>query len=785
MLPSVVLGHSLCGAEALEHVEDLPCLRRGVSAHQQSSFDRTGGNRDRNCWLYQDDHEDYVVFDDVGAGCVYRFWMTHGGGHADYSANYTTNQIKIYIDEDVVPRFECSIADFFSGTNAPFLSPLAGGKSVSSGGMYSYVPIPYRTRCRIALTDIPPASMRTMPWGPDTYWMYYNVTYHKYDSHEGVVSWTGAEDMDALTAVLSQTYMDPKNGTNDWCFSGTVSPAGNSSEQLLSYSGTGVVNSIAFDVEGLTSKQMTNLWVRIFWDDEQDPSVDAPLGSMFGAGHLPDAVVGSLLVGRDSGGTFYCYFPMPFWGNARIVLENRGGTVAGPVSYAVEIGQRSYTPDDTGYFHAHYTEQSYTNYVVEPDYAMLDENGRGHVVGMALFGTGGGRIYGNGLAYLEGDERIYIDGNLTPQLHGTGTEDYFNGGWYFNQGTFFLPYQGHPVRALPYGSGVDTNYMGAYRLHVGDVIPFNDSIHMGMEHGGRNEVGCTFSSVVYYYKSVDDESGLIECAQLDVGNPADEATHGYATGSASSVVTNNYAYTGDGHDVFLSDEGRLVSLGSSFHISIPASNDGLLIRRRMDAGLDRQSALVRVDGEPVGDWVFRDESYTNVDQRWRDDEFRVPYGFTAGKSNVVLSLEMLPSSTAWSEYLYTIYAVKPFIDTDDVDADGMADPWEVAYFGNVANALGSVDSDGDGFLNGEEFIGLTDPLNKESYFYMDFAEGDHSTFSFDTSAARIYRVMHATNLVENSWEVLESIHGDGRRVTFTVPDGLDQPAFYKVEVDLE
>ena len=103
-LPLCLWANPYRGLEALEHIDALPILRRGVSVHQVSSFERNGGNADRNSWLYRDGQNDYVVFDDIGAGCIYRLWMTHGGAHPEYKANYSANtRIKIYLDEDVVP----------------------------------------------------------------------------------------------------------------------------------------------------------------------------------------------------------------------------------------------------------------------------------------------------------------------------------------------------------------------------------------------------------------------------------------------------------------------------------------------------------------------------------------------------------------------------------------------------------------------------------------------------------------------------------------------------------
>ena len=99
--------------------------------------------------------------------------------------------------------------------------------------------------------------------------------------------------------------------------------------------------------------------------------------------------------------------------------------------------------------------------------------------------------------YLEGDERVYVDGRLA--LHGTGTEDFYEGGWYFNHGTFSRPLTGNPVHRAggPLCPGADCT--GAYRLLIGDSIPFSASLRFGFEHGNRNLVPAVYGTTAYWY----------------------------------------------------------------------------------------------------------------------------------------------------------------------------------------------------------------------------------------------------------------------------------------------
>jgi hypothetical protein len=776
-------GQPLSGLDALVDIDGLPRLRRGTSAHQVSSFERNGGNDDRNSWLYQDTVGDYVIFDDIGAGCIYRLWMTHGGVHPDYKDSYGSTRIKIYVDDDETPRYEATINDFFSGTLAPFLFPLAGNQSVSSGGYYSYVPIPYETRCRIALTDIPPIEMRERPWGHDSYWYYYNITYHKYSSADGVVSWTGLENYQPILDMWLNAGVDPKDSSKDIVISDDCTVASGEVYELVHIAGEGALDSIEFEMPQMSRDDLNNLWLKIFWDDQVQAAVEVPFGQFFGSG-FGNVPVDGLLVGMQSN-RYYCYFPMPFWQSFRIELDNRGDTDLAPISYNLGIESRSYDRNTAGYFHARHSTGSYTNYVESSDFKMLQESGRGHLLGVTLSCTGAGGYYGNGLSFLEGDERIYIDGSLTPQLHGTGNEDYFNGGWYYNRGVFTLPLHGSPVRSSPFSMSTETNYVGAYRLHLGDLVPFNSSIEFGIEHGGENKVGCHMEAVSYFYKLAGNTNGLIACGAVDIGDPVSEASAGYAVSGPNTLQTNSFHYTGDDHHLVLSDVGRYMESGSSgFSVSIPVLNDGVLIRRRADAGAGRQQASVFVDNDYVADWYFADTGFSNIVQRWVDCEFYVPYQYTAGKDSLLVRFETSPGEGTWSEYAYSVYAVSQMGLQFDMDVDGIADQWETSYFSNLTDCESDDDLDEDGFSNHDEYICLTHPRDDTSFFSLRPAVGEDYLLSFPTALSRSYDVYCTTNLAAGSWQRLFEISGTGEEYAVTVPENDDNACFYRVSVRL-
>lgn len=245
-----------------------------------------------------------------------------------------------------------------------------------------------------------------------------------------------------------------------------------------------------------TARQLlTGLRLRISFDG--DTTVDAPLGQFFGSG-LVVAPVQSLMFAMDpDSGWYSAWWPMPFGNNAQVELTNTAALAVSGAQADVTFG-----PDPSaaaelasgriGYFHA----DSHAG-ATEPDqdWMYLDTTGTGKFVGNVA-----DMIGPTSQAYLEGNERVRVDGSPTPQIDGTGTEDYYQGGWYFNRGPFSSALHGAP--ALATGPGEcqpDSSCTTAYRLWLAEAVPFHSSIAFGIQHGGVNEIDADYSSTAFWY----------------------------------------------------------------------------------------------------------------------------------------------------------------------------------------------------------------------------------------------------------------------------------------------
>lgn len=240
---------------------------------------------------------------------------------------------------------------------------------------------------------------------------------------------------------------------------------------LAELEGPGRITHIWFTIASWTRWYPREVVIRMYWDDSDTPSVEAPLGDFFAAGHGMMANVDSAMATISSHGRAYnCYWPMPFRKSARITATNDGATPVAALFWYIDWEQREIAAD-TPYFHAQYRQE----HPVSPgsDYLIFDGKGAGRYVGTVL----SVRMSQPGW-FGEGDDRFYIDGDEEPTLRGTGTEDYFSDAWAFRQ--FCLPYNGVPVweGQFPGDRGV------MYRWHVHDPIYFGESMKFTIEHKG-------------------------------------------------------------------------------------------------------------------------------------------------------------------------------------------------------------------------------------------------------------------------------------------------------------
>jgi len=281
---------------------------------------------------------------------------------------------------------------------------------------------------------------------------------------------------------------------------------------LLDEAGPGLISHVWVTIASDDPSHLKALVLRMYWDGEAAPSVETPIGDFFGLGlgdyHLYQSL--PLSVGSDK--ALNCFFPMPFGKHARITVTNEG--MVKTDAFYFNIDYRAYSKPlatDLLYFHAQYRQAApahgWTNQWTsngdrivndkknlngEGNYVWMEATGRGHFVGVTM-----SVLQNQDGWWGEGDDMFFVDGESTPSINGTGSEDYFLGAWDFGGHPFSYGLFGAPV----VGQEVAGGRWSLYRFHLDSPIPFTKSLRATIEHGHANVRSDNYFSVAYWYQS--------------------------------------------------------------------------------------------------------------------------------------------------------------------------------------------------------------------------------------------------------------------------------------------
>jgi hypothetical protein len=389
-------------------------------------------------------------------------------------------------------------------------------------------------------------------------------------------------------------------------------------------------------------------------------TVDAPLGEFFGSG-LGKYDVRSLFFSIDassSEGWYSSWWPMPFARSVTLeIVNNSGIAIQGgkvEVTYDSDPTTVSQLAGDFGYFHATYNR---TQTAPGEDYQFLDTTGRGVFYGVTHTMRG---EQGNARGYLEGNEHFYVNDELSPSWSGTGTEDFYESGWYFRNGTtYVMPFSGNPAYDVG-ADGFDSDTTGAFRLFIGESIPFGQRIRAGIEHGPVNDdVLTNYSSVAFWYGQ--PTYSLKRTDAFDPSDPVSRKIHHY-TSSGDTSSSLDALFPAAYYYLYPVNLGLVTTAHAfGFQMAIDPANNGVRLARLSDASQGYQTANVYIDGALVGSWL---QPVSDPDGRWLEDTFSIPANFTRGKAAVnvqVVPVTGVTGNSNWTASHYeAISEVQPF-----------------------------------------------------------------------------------------------------------------------------
>ncbi|MBN2377394.1 MAG: DUF2961 domain-containing protein [Sedimentisphaerales bacterium] len=462
--------------EELYRLDRLPQFKSSVKVGSLSSYDRTGGNDDGFSGKYsfiRKEDDGLVIAELTGPGVIYRIW----------TPTPTEDMVEFYFDGEKEPRIRVKFRDIFTGKHPVFVRPLVG---YGAGGFYSYLPLSYKKSCKIL--------MKTERL------QFIQINYAEYAADTALSSFDPKPSGEYLRHLEKAKKLFASSGSDISSYALGVNAESHHYQTEISSINPGqsfkvfetdkpgrIVGLRVSPADAFVGKDR-GIVLRAYWDDDKEPAILSPAGDFFGY-YFGSPAVKSLLVGTEAN-VNYCYFPMPFDKSARIELFNDTNKPTAPIKAEIIFAPVPRKADE-GKFYALWRRENPTT--KGKPYTFIETEGRGHLVGCIQQSQG--KASGSTI-FFEGDDQTTIDGELV--IHGTGSEDFYNGGWYDLPGRWdsrrsfvlsgCLGYQKHLGRT------------GGYRLMLGDAYSYRQSILQTIEHAPvKNERVNDYSSVAYLY----------------------------------------------------------------------------------------------------------------------------------------------------------------------------------------------------------------------------------------------------------------------------------------------
>ena len=456
----------------------LPSYRPFEYVEQISSYDRTGKNDDGFGGAYsfiRKEGDNLVIADFKGPGVVNRIW----------TPTPTDDTLAFYFDGEKNARLRIRFSDLFSGKVFPFVRGISGNEV---GGYYSYLPISYQKSLKIVFEGekilFLQIQNRSLP----------NSKVNSYTGKFSDLEKSKIEEVGRVYSENNPSIALFEKGKSEGVKAIEKSIVIQPGEEIEFFEHDKAGRIVGFEIDAGTSFEgySKDIILSAKWDGEEIESIYAPIADYFGYAYGKKAMR-SLFMG-SKGNLNYSYIPMPFDQNAEmsLVYKKRVNESQSPISIKTKVyyTENARDKDREGKYYAVWRRE-------KPEtgqyYEFLKTSGKGHYIGTIHMAQG---LRAGMTLFFEGDDVTHVDGKQ--RLHGTGSEDYYNGGWYalldrWDRG-ISLPIHGSLDYSLPMGR------TGAYRFFMTDKMPFEKEIDHVIEHGPEgNEFPVDYTSIAMYY----------------------------------------------------------------------------------------------------------------------------------------------------------------------------------------------------------------------------------------------------------------------------------------------
>ncbi len=590
----------------------------------------------RHRYLYARDGE-LVLLDEPGSGVLSRIWMTTGSGHSvDFPHDL---RLRVRLGEMPTPFMELPVRQWFDGSSWPFVGALVGDRHSAAGAAYSYVPIRFDHGIRISLVG-PDAAIDAAP-----IWYHFNVHRLPPVLADGDGFPDDVDDYQNFAATATGVYPWPLSLT--WQSTElTIAPGTEATVFQRDHGDT----LLALRIRPQTIEQLQRLRIRLRFDEEWrvDQTAAALLGLDEESNGDSSVLPRSLLSGIDADGrTAYLFVPMPFQASAGLHLSLPAD--AAPLPLQVQHAfAGSAPPADALRVRVQSHEVCIADGRYAPDLRLLDLHGRGRWIGLSAWQHN--QVPATP-AFLEGDERVYVDGSRDPLWPGTGNEDFYNGGFYFDRDdTWGLPHA-RPFAGAPrhaFHSGM-LSASRMYRWLLADAVAFHSRLQVNVERGAYGDLPMCSRGIAWLYHEAERRQAPL--SRLDLGDPVSIAMAGYQPPLGAVCGQRSGVFPDQPPTASTLRTCEFVSGSSWFTLRVPTDSGQLWLRRRFDGSTGGQAAAVEVNGSIVARFPPAAAA-----SGWRWQEVIVPLDLPPSGTAGTALFRIIPADpeTAFTEVAYEL-----------------------------------------------------------------------------------------------------------------------------------
>jgi hypothetical protein len=581
------------------------------------SHDPGGRNRDNSCEGMPLEGDWRTIFHAKGEGRIVRLWM-----NADDEIDIPKGWLEIEIELDGRVAYRGPPLALFKG-EGPWKAPLVLDHPKSSGAYLSLVPFPYLHDARIRFKGYP---------------QFYQVSYQQ---GPGASIGPSAEE---TAELLGETWWTSAKTPESHVELARDRPA-------ILARGPTLVRALTMNV---APEILPRLRVRV----GREPPFPASMLFGFATARTDEKglanpelahpiewppLQSALSFSDPKAHRLATRLPIPLRAGETLTLETDNASTL--TIDATVVAERDDVVESSGTrFVAQYREQYGPG--LETTFPVFEQQGPVQFVSLVDETAEG--IPGN-RGFMEGDEMIRLDGMPYPLLLGTGTEDYFNGGWYF-WGVHTNPLSGltrFQVLNDERGWGYAFFEHSMYRQHVLDPIAARSGMRFGFEAGETGAYAPIFFRTLALGYAFDGPKELSRTRFV-----LDEAAQGPGVrfGEVDSWITSPIDAERNQPPVTFPVRARR----GITRLEVPCPGglapSGLLLLRTFDQGTSGQSASIRIEGQSVDPFF---ELYANTDRRLAQDSTYILLSGEDCRDDVVsIEIDARGSAAAFTESAY-------------------------------------------------------------------------------------------------------------------------------------